>query len=766
MPRAKSELTFNNFNGGLNTEAGPFNFPPNAVSDISNLTVGFDGSIRRRLGLDYESGGTVTPYTRTGYADIAFTSYSWSNINNNALLSRSVVQVGDFLYFLDDTQPAPSSSIKATLDLNTIAAGFDYTSVVSLADVDGKLIIAGAGLGGAYYITYTEGSPDVVSTPVAITIEVRDIWGIGIPVLEDKAWSYEPTQAELGLQTNDHTYNMHNQGWPQNAMDIDDDELVPDDDRLPHGAYQLFHNVYPSNAAIWYLGVRPDKDDGYKEFSCREMRRESETNFPAPRGRFIIDFFDRGASREDAVDSPFLANTDIETGSITTVATFNSRVFYSGVSSSVSDGDSRSPDATGMIFFSRLVETTKDLGRCYQTSDPTSEYDSVVVPTDGGVIKIAGSGTINRITELNGRLLVFAVNGVWEIAGPDGVFAADAYSVAQVTEVPTLNPQSVVSVEGTAMYWALGGIYAIQPDPNSGRLNATNMITTVIQSYYNDLPAIAKAECIGFYDEVSKVVRWLHGDDDTSPAKKNAELLLDVRSAAWYPYTIDTSGSTTPDLVGYVEVPPLGTATDSDPVTVNGVDVTVNGADVTVDTTVARSTFGGVKLITAQYNASDTSWTLSDYADSGFVDFNTPLLDGVDYVSYFETGEITGGDNVRQKIIPEIHTQFNRTETGFQEIDGELQFINPSSCLVQAKWGLSDSAASGKWGRQFEAYRYNRNYIPTGTGDPLDYGQYVITTKTRIRGRGLGVRFRMESSSGKDMQLLSWGVPISAESRP
>jgi hypothetical protein len=68
--------------------------------------------------------------------------------------------------------------------------------------------------------------------------------------------------------------------------------------------------------------------------------------------------------------------------------------------------------------------------------------------------------------------------------------------------------------------------------------------------------------------------------------------------------------------------------------------------------------------------------------------------------------------------------------------------------------------ASGKWGTQFEAYRLRRNYIPSGVGDGFDYGYSVVTTKTKIRGSGVAVSFKFETTAAKDCQIIGWGMPV------
>lgn len=112
----------------------------------------------------------------------------------------------------------------------------------------------------------------------------------------------------------------------------------------------------------------------------------------------------------------------------------------------------------------------------------------------------------------------------------------------------------------------------------------------------------------------------------------------------------------------------------------------------------------------------------------------------------------------KAKKAPVIVAHFERTETGFKlDEDLNLQYEKPSSCMFSYKWD---------WGTSFsfpvEIYRYLRDYIPLSVQDPLEYDRDVITTKTRVRGRGTSFGMRFESSENKDMRLLGVGILYTA----
>jgi hypothetical protein len=118
---------------------------------------------------------------------------------------------------------------------------------------------------------------------------------------------------------------------------------------------------------------------------------------------------------------------------------------------------------------------------------------------------------------------------------------------------------------------------------------------------------------------------------------------------------------------------------------------------------------------------------------------------------------------MRKKQVPHVVFLFTRTEDGFDE---NMNAASASSCIVQAQWNWANSATSGKWGRPFQAYRYTRNYIPSGPLDAFDTGDGVLVTKNKLRGIGRSLSLKLQSEPGKDMKVLGWAVRMSGQSLP
>ena len=95
MP-TRGDTQINTFVKGLVTDASPLSYPPNTCLDLINFRLNKDGTIFRRLGLDFEDNYLLTA---TGYsADVLATArkafYHWPLPNGNALVDIGVVQIG------------------------------------------------------------------------------------------------------------------------------------------------------------------------------------------------------------------------------------------------------------------------------------------------------------------------------------------------------------------------------------------------------------------------------------------------------------------------------------------------------------------------------------------------------------------------------------------------------------------------------------------------------------------------------------------------
>jgi len=91
---------------------------------------------------------------------------------------------------------------------------------------------------------------------------------------------------------------------------------------------------------------------------------------------------------------------------------------------------------------------------------------------------------------------------------------------------------------------------------------------------------------------------------------------------------------------------------------------------------------------------------------------------------------------------------------------------NYSSCKVQAQWEWCDSDDSGRWGQEFQAYRYRQLLFAADDSATFSYGYSVITTRNKVRGKGRALSLKFSTEPGKDLQLLGWSIELGGNREP
>ena len=778
----KAEKQINSFIKGLITESSPLTYPENASLDEDNFVLNRDGSRSRRLGMEYEDDYILR---NLGVVDVEKISFHEWKISGGEELSIGVVRAYNKLWFFNMLDRSPSTTILNGGSALTIP--FLASSEISTAVINNAFIVVSQDLPYPVRLSY-DSDADTVDQK-AYTVLVRDIWGVEDGLIENE----RPT-----VISKTHKYNLRNQGWTttvQSTCGIDAIDCT-----------KVVEGVYPSNADVWTYGKVADSSSAnYQKYAPEEMFRNMHDFSIAPKGKHIIDVFNRGASRQTAslinvsaipitsayprsmmgsalagaiyqiqsrvsaasvipVDVTQDLPIDQETGAFTAVASYAGRIFYSGVRTALVDGDSKSPNYSGYVFFTQTVVNEDKLMRCYQEADPTSEEISDIIDTDGGTIQITDAINIVALIPTKSALLVFAENGVWSISGGKGNFSATEYEQYKVSSIGCKNRHSIVAVNNEVFYWAKGGIFRIVFDDMDGGLKSENISLTSIQTLYNDIPDIAKEFAKGVLEERENKIRWIYNDEVTynGESKYNREIILDLTLGAFYTNTID---SNTVYIADFIKIPDYAESQTVDEVVVGTDIVLVTSLDeVVVDRIDFTQREGGFSYLAV--NPTTLQFTFAKYKDSTFKDW-TVATGGVNYTSYLITGYDIFGEIMRKKNVPYILFYFDRTEDGY-EVDGSGNLIlsNPSSCIVQAQWNWANSINSGKWGSSFQAYRLLRNYIPSGVGDTFDYGDRVIVTKNRLRGSGRALSLKITSEEGKDMKLLGWAMTVTGDSVP
>ena len=740
----KAEKAYRSFVKGLVTEANQLTFPENASIDEANFVLNRDGSRSRRLGVDYESSYalTATGLTATDIKEGKQSFHVWESPGGDTSVSLGLVRIKDKIWFMNLLTDSPSANLKNGGSPITIASLSNNKIETSV--INNKCVIVSKDLPRPVLLTYAKSTGLV--TQSTIQLEIRDIYGVDDSLFLDT----RPTTL-----SNEHKYNLRNQGWNKNIV------TSTGADAIDYTFTEL--GQYPSNADNWTLGkISNTASADYEKYDPDTLVKNSFSNYQIAKGSFIIDAFERGVGRMNASDVTSGLPTDREEGNISTITSYAQRLFYSGVESDVTDSDIRSPNYSGYIFFSKVIKADDDFGKCHQEADPTDPGINDLIDTDGGSIQIPDITRVVKIIASQASVLVFAENGVWEVYGDTGGFIATSFQASKISTNGITNGESVVNVNGNFIYWSKAGIYLLKPDTASGRFAAESLSLTSIQDLYLKIPEVAKDFCKGIYDEKENRVRYLYNDSSgysssNYPNSYNKELIYDLTLKAWSKNELSSLAADSPYVADYVVMPGYSVSSREESV-VAGTDTVLitTGDTVVIPDDVATSRTEQFSFLTIV----GTSFTLSKYNGSDFLDWKTKDSVGVDYSSYLYTGYELFGDIMRQKQIPYIFLYLQKTEDGFQASGDDLVFKNQSSCKVQAQWGWSNSAANGKWGKEFQAYRILRNYTPSGVGDVYDSGESMVVTKNKLRGSGKCLSLYIRSEQGKDMKLLGWGHPV------
>ena len=761
MSRQLQNLEFNSFVKGFITEAGPLTFPENATIDEQNFVLNKDGSRNRRLGMDYEEGYTERTLSVTpSLQGLVTQTYVWKNAGGDNRKEILVVQIGRELAFYDNSAD--------TISDNLIVKFTDVTTdfkAATFATVNGILVAAT----GEYQLTSFEYAASTI-TKSNFTLQVRDLFGVedvqdGVNLRTGQGVSLRPSTLSSA-----HTYNLRNQSFGIPRRNETTATLDP--------ILSFFTKVgkYPSNADSIAYALYPDAQNSenrlVERFFPKDLADNPPGNFAAANGSFIIDILRRGTTRTAALvdmhtiypeliyNSVTLPEDYTEEGA-TVVKEYAGRVFYAGFKDDVVNGDKHSPRLGNHVLFSQVIKNTTDLPKCYQEADPTSNVFSDLVATDGGLVRLEGAFNIQQMEVINNTLIVFAQNGIWAISGgSDYGFEATNYRVDKITDHGIVNRNTVVNVDNSLAYWGVSGIYTVGPD-QYGKLAAQNISSATIQTFYDNIPVDEKAVAKGVYDSFRRQVRWLFNCSLTAD-RQASELILDVGLGAFYLTRLGNPNAPLPRPVSLFRTPSFQEGLIQEEVTVSGVLVTVAGEEVTVSRFVQKPVLSEIKYLVVTSKAP-LKYTVAYYKDLNFVDWKSYNGIGYDAKAYMITGWTTLNDTQRDKQSPYVHFHLRKSERGFEQIDGELYPVNPSSCLVQAQWEWSNSVRSGRWSNPFQAYRHKRFYSPADVSDEYDDGVLVVTTKNKLRGHGKALSMYIETEPGKDCQIIGWSHLVAIE---
>lgn len=701
MPRNQGLSVQRDFRAGLITEASGLNFPENACAETYNCEFDLQGRASRRLGINFEQNYQSEQVDKTASA---ITTYFWRNVSGDGAISFEVVQIGNTLYFYNTNDPVSlSNGLKAsTIDLTDFSppnADPPRLQRCQFSDGFGKLFVVHPHL-EAFAVTYD--STMETFTGEQIDLQFRDFEGFD----DGLAMDNRPTLSVATMTSDNpkHYYNLLNQGWNATVL----------------GSWDTAFTHMPSNCDVWW-----NYKDSNNAFASSQVANDATGNSLAPKGHFILNVYDQ---QRDSVSGLTIADSDITTEDqrASTTAFFAGRVWYSGIGY---------PGFTSRIYFSQIVERTEQFGQCYQVNDPTSDELFDIQPSDGGVLHIPDGGTVYKLFVMQSALLVFTSRGVWSISGSSGLgFLANDFTVNKISSFRAVSASSFVDVNGVPIYWTSDGIYMVKQQQNTdGRVQfeVSPMTFNTIQSFYNAIPQTNKQFAAGFFNQQSQIVQWLYSTEEPATIENlydyNRILVLDARTGAFYPWSVDT---TNVKLHGLCVVDAAGAQTVEFNV-INGADSVVDGSSnqVVAYANSQSTVVPSFKYLVAYESGGDTYFTQAEALDTRYVDFYSYDEVGSDYESYFITAY-------------QLHGQ------GAQRFQSPYLFIyneGTGSYVIQGVWDFSVLDSTGKF-----------TDPQTMIHNPTGYS--VSKKKVKIRGSGRTLQYKVSSVSGEAFTLLGWAA--------
>jgi len=246
------------------------------------------------------------------------------------------------------------------------------------------------------------------------------------------------------------------------------------------------------------------------------------------------------------------------------------------------------------------------------------------------------------------------------------------------------------------------------------------------------------------------------------PNSYNRELILDLTLEAFSVYEMDHEGS--PRIHDYIPLPGYVLSFSNEPVLDNtgATVVDVGGATVTVNVSSTANRTTDPRKENFKFLATmDNLVSIAEYRDYGFLDWVSVDSVGKNFDSYLVTGYDLSGDMARKKYAIYLQIYCDRTETVYTLDTDNVTVVlaRQSSCKVQAQWDWNTSAAQGKWGIEFQAYRFLLPQpVAPAAADLFDYGERVIVTKNKLRGSGKALSLYIHSDQGKDLKLIGWNL--------
>lgn len=606
-----------------------------------------------------------------------------------------------------------------TLDCLVVSYGLSGSNVIQYDGWGNPILwksrpVSGTTSGATEESVTVKGMPEATK----ITPMVRDTSGIEEP-------NNPPNDLMPSTLTNEHLYNLLNQGWDGSYVRVDDDTCTAGSGKITD--FFNSRGAYPSNALSWFV-----LKDAAGAFAPATVTNHALGTSLAPRGKIIMNAYSLNRGAVSGVTpippSPYSDHRPED------ICFFAGRLWYA---------------LDGRVLYSQIIaEDTTLVDRCYQAADPTSEDVSDPVDTDGGVMNIQQCGKIIRLVALGNGLCVFGDKGVVAILPGNNVgFTPTSYYQQVVSSVGATSKRAVISAGDVVYYWSSLGVFKVAFNEN-GQLISENISFSTIHTFFKNLKPVSVANCVAKLNSIKNEIHFMYPTNDEAPKELNAVLKYNIITGSWTPRDVPLTELSSPFIVDAVEIRnPINTKpraivesegetvyVGNDVVEIKKKDEDYIGFDslsyLTVDGNSMRVTFSNCT------NIEHKDWTVGDVKGNGY-----------NYTSYLVTHPIVLQNIYMNKQSPYITTTYKRSEEGA---------LFQSGCFMSARWNWAFASASYDWDSKQQTYRLPVDQMYR----PKEYDEYreFVLTKTRIRGSGKSLQLKFENDGSKDFRLCAIGL--------
>lgn len=725
MPR--KELVVNNLSNGIATDTSPINpASENFLVDASNVYITDVGTIKPRLGIDLETGGSATAISVTGVSndDWKISTYLWEDAGGIQGQDVICLRTANYITFFSVTDSSVSNNSIGSIDLTSFL-NLGYTSVdnvdICMYAGAGYLFVASSVL-SPFYVTYNSGGI-TNSDATVVTLNIRDFDGIDDGV---------DAQTRPAALSNTHEYNLRNNGWITLPNGSD-----------PISTYQstVTDGKYPSTNTLWYLGK-----DSSGVFQPSLLDKQFFGDTKQAGGHYIINALNQDRSTVSGIAG---LTTITAFSNPTWVTFFAGRVWWGGVGSS---------ELGTTVFFSQIIKSPINIQRYYQRFDPTSEQTdeaNKILDNDGGTVQVADIGSVRAAVPFENVLLLFGVGVKMVKGGITNGFTATDYSVDWVADSVGFYPRSIVVAPTGVFGMTNKGIALISTE--SGKVAVSDISKGRVRQWYHSLPEIARLSMQGSYVAATEQIVWAYTDITNvqgrpSPSLNHTvELSTMTGQVVWNDFYHPSCFLCGPPI--YHGVLKENQSTYSARQSFDSPFTSF--PDIKYHT--GKRDFSSVRYpVIRNTSATTASVTFGHYRRDNFQDFGVLSGSPTNTYPYGVFPPSTGQSLQLEKSDLKLTVFVAHSETTYAA-DGGVNNASDLQMAVLWDW-FGDNSVQRKVSEVSDVYQPLRIPIADGTGSQANIGARLIETTRAIRGKGKSFTVAFAGKDNKDFELLGFSA--------